>query len=136
MWFVLGILTFKVGPNRGLVCPRWIAFRHYSYRRIVRQQEHLIKHRDQRGMIKYARRMKRFKATPQASNIPIGNHLLLGGILVTVNGVVLDIGFPAWLFERLPRSPKSESANGYAGEQSPLKKDEHQGSHLLVRHGG
>ena len=39
-------------------------------------------------MIKYARRLKRFKAIPQASNIPIGNHLLLGGILVTVNGVV------------------------------------------------
>ena len=57
-------------------------------------------------MIKYARRMRRFKATPQASNIPIGNHLLLGGILVTVNGVVLDIGFPAWLFERLPKEPE------------------------------
>ena len=47
--------------------------------------------------------MKRFKATPNLQNIPIGNHLLLGGILVSVNGVVLDIGFPAWLFERLPK---------------------------------
>ena len=59
-------------------------------------------------MIKYARRMKRFKAVPSANNIPIGNHLLLGGILVTVNGVVLDIGFPAWLFERLPKEPEKK----------------------------
>ena len=33
-----------------------------------------------------------------------GNHLLLGGILVTVNGVVLDIGYPAWMSERLAKN--------------------------------
>ncbi len=104
MWFVIGILTFQeVGQTEGLSVLGGLLFLHFSYRRIMRQQEHQIKHRDQRGMIKYARRLRRFKATPDASNIPIGNHLLLGGILVTVNGVVLDIGFPAWLFERLPK---------------------------------
>ena len=45
---------------------------------------------------------------PQASNIPIGNHLLLGGILVSVNGVVLDIGYPAWMFERLAKEPEKK----------------------------
>ena len=59
-------------------------------------------------MIKYARRLKRFKAVPDASNIPIGNHLLLGGILVTVNGVVLDIGYPAWMSERLAKEPEKK----------------------------
>jgi tetratricopeptide (TPR) repeat protein len=104
VYFVLGILAYQeIGDVEGLSLLCGLLFVHYSYRRVVRQQEHQIRHRDQRGMIKYARRLKRFKAVPQASNIPIGNHLLLSGILVTVNGVVLDIGYPAWMFERLPK---------------------------------
>ncbi len=104
MWFVLGILTYQeVGTSEGLSVLGGLIFMHFSYARFSRQQEHQIKHRDQRGLIKYARRMRRFKVQPSAENIPIGNHLLLGGILVSVNGVVLDIGFPAWLFERLPK---------------------------------
>ncbi|MEL0330687.1 MAG: tetratricopeptide repeat protein [Candidatus Poseidoniales archaeon] len=106
MWFVLGILTYQeIGETEGLSLLGGLLFMHYSYRRFMRQQEHQIRHRDQRGMIKYARRMKRYKAMPTAANIPIGNHLLLSGILVTVNGVVLDIGYPAWLFERLQKEP-------------------------------
>ncbi len=104
VWFVLGILAYQeIGDVEGLALLSGLLFVHYSYRRVRRQQEHQIRHRDQRGMIKYARRLKRYKAVPQPSNIPIGNHLLLSGILVTVNGVVLDIGYPAWMFERLPK---------------------------------
>ena len=104
VWFVMGILAYQeIGDVEGLAVLGGLLFAHYSYRRVARQQEHQIRHRDQRGMIKYARRLKRFKAIPDASNIPIGNHLLLSGILVTVNGVVLDIGYPAWMFERLPK---------------------------------
>ena len=47
--------------------------------------------------------MKRSKVKPSRDNIPVGTHLLLSGILVTVNGVVLDIGLPGWLTERLPK---------------------------------
>ena len=47
--------------------------------------------------------MKRFKVNPNSGNIPIGTHLLLSGILVTVNGVVLDVGMPGWLTHRLPK---------------------------------
>jgi len=109
MWFVAGILVYQeVGQTEGLSVLGGLLFLNYSYRRVTRQQEHQIRHRDQRGMVKYAKRLKRLKATPQASNIPIGNHLLLSGILVTVNGVVLDIGFPAWLFERLPKEPEKK----------------------------
>ena len=109
IWFVLGIFVYQeVGDAEGLTVLGALLFLNYSYRRVSRQQEHLIRHRDQRGMIKYARRLKRYKAVPQASNIPIGNHLLLGGILVTVNGVVLDIGYPAWMFERLPKEPEKK----------------------------
>ena len=104
IYIVSGILAYQeIGSAEGLSTLGGLFFLHFSYIRYSRQQERQIKHRDQRGLIKYARRMKRFKATPNLQNIPIGNHLLLGGILVSVNGVVLDIGFPAWLFERLPK---------------------------------
>jgi len=52
-------------------------------------------------MINYAKRLRRFKANSDLSNLPMGTHLLLSGILVTVNGVVLDVGLPAWMTERL-----------------------------------
>ena len=109
LWFVLSILTYQeVGKNEGAALLIVLLFLHFSYRRFMTQQEHLIKHRDQRGMMKYVRRMKRFKATPNESNIPIGNHLLLSGILVSVNGVVLDIGMPAWLQDRLPKESEKK----------------------------
>ena len=71
--------------------------------RFNRQQRKQIKHRDQRSLVDYARMMKRSKVKPSRENIPVGTHLLLSGILVTVNGVVLDIGLPGWLTERLPK---------------------------------
>ena len=109
MWFVGGILVYQeVGQTEGLSLLGGLLVMHFSYRRLRRQQEHQIRHRDQRGMIKYARRLKRYKAVPNANNIPIGNHLILSGILVTVNGVVLDIGYPAWLFERLPKEQEKK----------------------------
>ena len=109
LWFVISILTYQeVGKNEGAALLLILLFLHFSYRRFMMQQEHLIKHRDQRGMMKYVRRMKRFKATPNESNIPIGNHLLLSGILVSVNGVVLDIGMPAWLQDRLPKESEKK----------------------------
>ena len=104
LWFVLGILGYQeLGSSQGLTILGSLLFLHFSYNRFMRQQEHQIKHRDQRGMLKYGRRLKRFKALPNRENIPIGTHLLLSGILVSVNGVVLDIGFPGWLSERLPK---------------------------------
>lgn len=104
LWFVLSILTYQeVGETEGATLLIGLLVMHFGVRRFFKQQEQLIKHRDQRGMLKYARRMKRFKVKPNSTNIPIGNHLLLSGILVTVNGVVLDIGMPAWMTERLPR---------------------------------
>ena len=54
-------------------------------------------------MVAYAKRMKRNKVIPAKGNLPIGTHLLLSGILVTVNGVVLDVGMPGWLTVRLPK---------------------------------
>jgi len=109
LWFVLGILAYQeVGTEEGLAVVGGLLGLHFSYSRYTSQQEHQIKHRDQRGLIKYARRMRRFKVKPGPENIPIGNHLLMSGILVSVNGVVLDVGFPAWLFERLPKESEKK----------------------------
>jgi len=108
-WCVVGILTYnEVGHVEGLTAFVALLGLQFSYRRYQLQQEHQIKHRDQRGLLNYARRLKRFKALPDKTNIPIGNHLLLAGILVSVNGVVLDIGFPGWLFERLPKESEKK----------------------------
>ena len=67
---------------------------------MLKQQRHVVKQRDQRMMIELGRRLKRKKAVPTESNTPIGTHLILTGLLLTVNGVVLDIGLPAWLASR------------------------------------
>ena len=123
LWFVSGILVYQeVGQTEGLSLLGGLIVLHFSYRRLSRQQEHLIRHRDQRGMIKYARRLRRYKAVPNANNIPIGNHLILSGILVTVNGVVLDIGFPAWLFERLPKEPEKKVRDRLRKRSSRVEK--------------
>lgn len=73
---------------------------HLMYIRLLKQQRHVVKQRDQRMMIELGRRLKRKKAVPTESNTPIGTHLILTGLLLTVNGVVLDIGLPAWLASR------------------------------------
>lgn len=106
LWFVIGILVYQeIGPNQGGLLTILLLFFHGSYVRLSHQQEQLIRHRDQRGMIKYARRLRRFKAQPDLGSLPMGTHLLLSGILVTVNGVVLDVGLPAWMTERLEKEP-------------------------------
>jgi hypothetical protein len=52
-------------------------------------------------MISYARRLKRNGVKLEPDSVPVANHLLLNGLLLTVNGNVFDIGYPAWMFLRL-----------------------------------
>ena len=54
-------------------------------------------------MVAYAKRLKRNRVNLSASTVPVGNHLLLSGILVTVNKAVYDIGFPGWMVKRIER---------------------------------
>jgi hypothetical protein len=51
-------------------------------------------------MVSYARRLKRNGVKLEPDNVPVANHLLLNGLLLTVNGNVFDIGYPAWMFLR------------------------------------
>ena len=104
IFIVVGIgLDSMYGPAEGVVAAGTLFVLQFGMHRFNRQQRKQIKHRDQRSLVDYARMMKRSKVKPSRENIPVGTHLLLSGILVTVNGVVLDIGLPGWLTERLPK---------------------------------
>ena len=91
------------GQIQGIVTAVVLFLLQIAFARFRRQQGRQIKHRDQRTLVDYSRMMKRFKVNPNSGNIPIGTHLLLSGILVTVNGVVMDVGMPGWLTHRLPK---------------------------------
>ncbi len=104
IYIVMGISLDSVyGPVEGAVAAGTLFVLQIGFNRFNRQQRKQIKHRDQRSLVEYAKMMKRSKVKPSRDNIPVGTHLLLSGILVTVNGVVLDIGLPGWLTERLPK---------------------------------
>ena len=111
-WIVLGIfISQEIGQAQGLVVALTLTMIQFGSRRFSRQQRRIIRHRDQKAMLVYSKRMKRFKVAPERSNIPVGTHMLLSGMLVTVNGVVLDVGLPGWMTERLPKdSEKSVKA--------------------------
>lgn len=111
-WIVLGIyVSQEVGQAQGILVVITLFMIQFGGRRFSRQQQRVIKHRDQKALIAYSKRMKRFKVQPERENIPVGTHLLLSGMLVTVNGVVLDVGLPGWMTQRLPRdSEKSVKA--------------------------
>ena len=111
-WIVLGIyVSQEVGQGQGVLVVLTLFMVQFGSKRFNRQQQRVIRHRDQKALIAYSKRMKRFKVQPERENIPVGTHLLLSGMLVTVNGVVLDVGMPGWMTERLPRdSEKSVKA--------------------------
>ena len=104
LWIIAGIYVYSIrGEAQGMAVVVALSFSHFGFRRLAKQQRRVVRHRDQRGMVAYAKRMKRSKVIPAKGNLPIGTHLLLSGILVTVNGVVLDVGMPGWLTVRLPK---------------------------------
>ena len=104
LWVLSGIYVYSIrGEAQGMAVVVTLLLSHFGLRRLSKQQRRVVRHRDQRGMVAYAKRMKRSKVIPAKGNLPIGTHLLLSGILVTVNGVVLDVGMPGWLTVRLPK---------------------------------
>ena len=113
-WVVLGWLAW-IETNQNLMVGIGTSLAliamHIFTRRFRRQQRRVIKHRDQRGMILYSKKMKRAKVSGNPNKMPIGNHLLLKGLLVTVNGNVYDIGFPGWLVIRLPKERERQFKN-------------------------
>jgi len=109
-WFVLGILVAgERNMLQGIVLTASLVFLHIGLRRFTKQQRKVIRHRDQKAMIAYSRRLRRNKIKLDASSIPVGSHLLLSGLLLSVNGIVYDVGFPGWLVTRLPRDSEKGS---------------------------
>ena len=100
-WAVIGIFAAEeVGTQVGMGIGISLAALHLFSIRFRSNARKEIKFRDQKGMISYARRLRRGGAKLTEDNIPVANHLLINGLLVSVNGNVFDIGYPAWLFNR------------------------------------
>ena len=103
-WIVAGWLAWIQTGGHDLIAAGTTVFLiaiHLATRRFRRLQRRVIRHRDQKAMIAYAKRLRTYKVTGDENRIPIGNHLLMKGLLVTINGTVLDIGFPGWMVIRL-----------------------------------
>lgn len=105
IWLIIGLLAHARTDDTvvSAVLAASLITLHLFYRRFRRQQRRIIRHRDQKAMITYAKRLRRHKVNLDLSRIPVGTHLLLSGLLVTINGVVYDLGMPAWLVVRLPK---------------------------------
>ena len=89
--------------------------------RVRHGQRRVVQHRDQRAMMDYSRRMRRSGIELTPEQIPVGNHLLLSGLLLTIDGMVLDIGAPAWLIERISKDRDMEAKEG--ASSSGLEED-------------
>ena len=122
-WLLLGIAaTTELGTFQGAAIGGGLIFFHQGYRRLRKQQRKVIKHRDQKAMIAYAKRLKRHKIDLRQRDMPVGTHLLLSGLLVTVNGVVFDVGFPGWMVERLPKSSEKGLKQRFARRYKATKR--------------
>ena len=123
-WMVIGWLAW-IETNQNSFIGGSVTFAlislHLFTRRFRRQQRRVIKHRDQRAMLLYAKKMKSYKVSADTNKMPIGNHLLLKGLLVTVNGNIYDIGFPGWLVVRLPKERERQFRNRLRNRMRDLK---------------
>ena len=104
-WIIIGLIAYDRSSNDvlGVSITASLMVLHFFALRFRKQQRRVIKHRDQKAMIAYAKRLKRFKVGFDLDKIPVGTHLLLSGLLVTINGIVYDLGMPGWLVVRLPK---------------------------------
>ena len=100
-----------------------LIFVHQSARRFSKQQNKVIRHRDQKVMVAYAKRMRRHKIKMQRSELPVGTHLLLSGMLLTINGVVYDIGFPGWMTNLVPKESERSVRPKLARRANSMKRE-------------
>ena len=104
LWIIAGIyVSNEIGLLEGLAVAIGSMALHQNAIRFNRQQAKVIRHRDQKAMVWYAKRLKRHKVQLKRDELPVGTHLLLSGLLVTVNGIVYDIGLPGWMTEYVPK---------------------------------
>ena len=73
---------------------------HGAVVRFKNQAGREVKHRNQPLMVMMANRFKKKQVVGDPSRAPIGNHLLMSGILIEVGGIIFDVGLPLWLIDR------------------------------------
>ncbi|MBC8437891.1 MAG: hypothetical protein H8D82_01325, partial [Euryarchaeota archaeon] len=122
-WFIVGLVVLSRTNDELIALTSTIVLLtlHFFWLRFRRQQRRVIRHRDQKAMITYAKRLKRYKVNFDKDRIPIGTHLLLSGILVTINGVVYDLGMPGWLVVRLPKKAFKSTKRKLLSRQRKLR---------------
>lgn len=104
-WLVCAAFAYVRSESEviGIAALVSLIFLHFFGLRFRRQQRRVIRHRDQKAMVTYARRLRRYKVSFDKDKIPVGTHLILSGLLITINGVVYDLGLPGWMVVRLPK---------------------------------
>ncbi len=83
----------------------------------------VIRHRDQKAMVAYAKRVKRHKINLQRSELPVGTHLLLSGMLLTINGIVYDVGFPGWMTDLISKESERSVKPKLARRANSMKRE-------------
>nr|MBC8518776.1 tetratricopeptide repeat protein [Euryarchaeota archaeon] len=121
-WIIIGLIAYDRSSNDvlGVSISASLIVLHFFALRFRKLQRRVIKHRDQKAMIAYAKRLKRYKISFDSDKIPVGTHLLLSGLLVTINGVVYDLGMPGWLVVRLPKKEARTVASNISKRQRKL----------------
>ncbi len=124
IWLLLGIYASgEIGLLEGIGIAFGLIFIHQSARRFSKQQNKVIRHRDQKAMVAYAKRMRRHKIKLQRNELPVGTHLLLSGMLLTINGVVYDIGFPGWMTNLVPKESERSVRPKLARRANSMKRE-------------
>ena len=124
IWLLAGIYASgELGLLEGISIAFGLIFIHQSARRFSKQQNKVIRHRDQKAMVAYAKRMRRHKIKMQRNELPVGTHLLLSGMLLTINGVVYDIGFPGWMTDLVPKESERSVRPKLARRANSMKRE-------------
>jgi hypothetical protein len=79
------------------------------------QMNRNVRLRNMPALRKLSRRLRRKKAMVTAQELPPGTHLLLKGFILPLNGIPVDVGFPAWI------SPKRKMKEGLVPKNTKLK---------------
>ena len=110
LWAALGIgLGFAIEKiTIGIAAGVLLILGHILIMRIQRSQEKNITYRDQMAMVNLAKRMRRNKVNFNPSALPVGTHLLLSGLLISVQGVTYDLGLPGWMVENIPATRQKD----------------------------
>ena len=124
IWLLIGIYASgEIGLLEGISIAFGLIFIHQSARRFSKQQNKVIRHRDQKAMVAYAKRMRRHKIKMQRNELPVGTHLLLSGMLLTINGIVYDIGFPGWMTDLVPKESERSVRPKLARRANSMKRE-------------